>query len=98
MPDLDFLGQLDTAGSNRDIYNRYAHMVFRLPSTDDIDPRFELASVDAYRAMIAPTNPALRSAGLKYVVFPRRLGEVEMAGMKLIDAIAGNQIFIYKLD
>ena len=98
VPDLDFLNRIDTAGSNRDIYNRYAHIVFRLPSTDEIDPRFELASVDAYRVMVAPTNPALRSARLKYVVFPRRLGEAEMAGMKLVDAIAGNQIFIYKLD
>jgi hypothetical protein len=97
VPDLNFLRQIDGEGENREIYNRYAHIVFRLPGNDEAKTRFELASPDAYRAMIAPTNPALRNAGLKYVVFPRRLAEAEMTGMKLIDATS-SQIFIYKLE
>ncbi len=98
VPDLNFLGQLDPAGSNREIYNRYAHIVFRLPSVDEVNPRFELASVDAYRTMVAPTNPALRNAGLKYIVFPRRLSEAETAVLKLMDMPSPNQIFIYKVE
>jgi hypothetical protein len=97
VPDLNFLSQIDPDGANRETYNRYAHIVFRLPGNDEAKMRFELASTDAYRAMIAPTNPALRKAGLKYVVFPRRLVEAEMTGMKLIDTIS-SQIFIYKLE
>jgi hypothetical protein len=39
----------------------------------------------------------LRGAGLKYVVFRRRLAEDEMAGLALVDELPESQIWVYRL-
>jgi hypothetical protein len=98
VPDLDLLNRLSANDADLEIYNRYAYTIFQQPLPADTMPRFELASRDAYRAFVAPTNAILRDAGLKYVIFPRPLEEAEMAGMKLIDAMTSNKIFIYELE
>jgi hypothetical protein len=98
VPDLYLLGQLDRAGSARDIYNRYGVMALDLPRPGELAARFEAVGGDSYRAFVSPFDPALRQAGLKYVVFPRMLSPEEIGGMKLIDALPENFLWIYKLD
>jgi hypothetical protein len=97
VPNLDLLGRLDPAGSSRDIYNRYASIALNLPRPSDTAPAFEVVSGDFYRAFISPFHPALREAGLRYVVFPRLLGPAEAGTMKLIATLPDNQLSIYRL-
>ena len=97
VPNLDLLGRLDPAGSSRDIYNRYAFIAFGLPRPSDTGPAFEVVSGDFYRAFISPFHPALREAGLRYVVFPRLLDPTEAGTMKLVATLPENQLSIYRL-
>jgi hypothetical protein len=97
VPPLPLLQQIDPAGTSRDIYNRYAYIVLRLPRPGEEGSHFEYSTPDSYRLFIEPTDPALRSAGLKYVVFRRRLGDEEMRGLTLLDELPESQIWIYKV-
>jgi len=97
VPPLPLLQQIDPAGTSRDIYNRYAYIVLRLPRPGEEGSHFEYSTPDSYRLFIEPTDPALRSAGLKYVVFRRRLGEEEMRGLTLLDELPESQIWIYRV-
>ena len=98
VPDLPALSQLDPAHTSRDIYNRYALVVLGLPRSGEKTPSFQLKGADWYQAFVSPFDPAMRDAGLRYVVFPRPLTPEEMGTMKLIDALTENHIWIYKLD
>jgi hypothetical protein len=97
VPPLPLLQQIDPAGTSRDIYNRYAYIVLRLPRPGEEGSHFEYSTPDSYRLFIEPTDPALRSAGLKYVVFRRRLGDEEMRGLTLLDELPESQIWIYEV-
>lgn len=97
VPDLELFGKLDPTGTSRDIYNRYAFIVFGLPRKGEIAARFESVAGDAFRAFVSPFDPVLQQAGLKYVVFPRLLTSEEMGPMKLIDALPENLIWIYEI-
>jgi hypothetical protein len=97
VPPLPLLQQIDPAGTSRDIYNRYAYIVLRLPRPGEVGSHFEYSTPDSYRLFIEPTDPALRSAGLKYVVFRRRLGDGEVRGLTLFEEMPESQIWIYKV-
>lgn len=97
VPPLPLLEQIDPAGTSRDIYNRYAYIVLRLPRPGEQASHFEYSTPDSYRLFIEPTDPALRSAGLKYVVFRRALGPEEMHGLALLDEMPESQIWIYQV-
>ncbi len=97
VPPLPLLQQIDPAGTSRDIYNRYAYIVLRLPRPGEQGSHFEYSTPDSYRLFIAPTDPVLRSAGLKYVIFRRRLEEGEVPGLALVDELPESQIWIYEL-
>jgi hypothetical protein len=98
VPDLDLLGRLDRTGSARDIYNRYGLIALDLPRPGDAAAHFETVLGDSYRAFVSPFDPALRQAGLKYVVFPRLLSPGEIGTMKLIDALPENLLWIYEIE
>lgn len=98
-PDLELWGRLDPSGANRAVYNRYAFIVFGLPKEAGTPVSFELQrGADSYRAFVSPQHPALRAAGLKYVVFPRPLAGEEMRSMELIDSLPENLLWIYRLN
>jgi hypothetical protein len=98
VPDLGLFAQLDPAGTNRTIYNRYALIMLGLPEPGETAPQFLLHHGDSYQASVSPFEPAFRARGLKYVVFPRLLNDQEKGPLKLIDALPENLIWIYKLD
>ncbi len=98
VPDLPALSGLDPAHTSRDIYNRYAFVLLDLPLSAETTASFELKGPDWYRVFVSPFDKAMRDANLRYVVFPRSLAPEEMGKMKLIDALPGNLIWIYKLD
>ncbi len=97
VPPLELLRQIDVSGASREIYNRYAYIVFRLPRPGESGPHFESSTPDSYRLFISPTDPALRAAGLKYVVFRRVLTPEETTGLTLLNALPESQMWIYKL-
>ena len=97
VPPLPLLQQIDPAGTSREIYNRYAYIVLRLPRPGEEGSHFEYSTPDSYRLFIEPTDPALRLAGLKYVVFRRRLGDGEVRGLTLLDELPESQIWIYQV-
>jgi hypothetical protein len=97
-PDLRLMGQIDRQGVSRNIYNRYAYVVFRLPRPGESESHFEFATVDSYRVFVRPTDPVLRHEGLSFVVFRRPLAPAEGEGMRLIDALPANRIWIYQVD
>jgi hypothetical protein len=97
VPDLDLFGRLDPSGASRDVYNRYAFIAFALPRGNSTAPEFKVASGDFYWAFLSPLEPALRQAGLKYVIFPRQLSASESGPMKLRAALPENLLWIYQL-
>ena len=97
VPNLPLLAKLDPSGAARDIYNRYAYIVFYLPDTSDAIPRFRTLTEDSYRLFVSPTDPVLRAEGLRYAVFRRQLEAKEAEGLQLIDALPSRQIWIYKV-
>jgi hypothetical protein len=97
LPPLRLLEQIDPDGRSRDIYNRYAYIVLRLPRPGERGPHFEYSTPDTYRLFVEPTDPALRAAGLKYVVFRRRLAEGEAHGLALLDEMPESKIWIYQI-
>jgi hypothetical protein len=97
-PNLQLMGQIDRHGVSRDIYNRYAYIIFRLPRPGEAEPHFEFATADSYRVFVRPTDPVLRHHGLSFVVFRRLLAPNETEGMRLIDALPANRIWIYQID
>jgi hypothetical protein len=97
VPQLDILRKLDPNGDALSVYNRYAFIVLGLPREKGAEPRFEAVIADIYRAYVSPQEPALRDAGLKYVVFRRALDDDEAAGLRLVEAMAENKIWIYEL-
>jgi hypothetical protein len=97
VPPLPFLASIDVDGVSREIYNRYAYIVLRLPRPGETAPHFESSTPDSYRLFINPTDPAMRAAGLKYVVFRRELAPAESAGLTLREAMPGSQIWIYQM-
>jgi hypothetical protein len=97
-PNLDLMRQFDPTGTSRNIYNRYAYIIFRLPPVGQVGARFQsTTSPDAYQLLVRPTDTVLRKAGLKYVVLRRALLEEEAVGLKLIDAMPGHYFWIYEL-
>jgi hypothetical protein len=84
VPPLDLLTRIDPTGADREIYNRYAYIVLRLPRPGETTLHFESSTPDSYRLFINPTDPALRAAGLKYVVFRRELSPLESSGLTLL--------------
>jgi hypothetical protein len=98
VPNLPMLSRLDPAQANREIYNRYALVVFGLPAPDATTASFDLRGADWYQMFVSPFDQTLREEGLRYVVFPRPLPPEEIGPMKLIDALPASQIWIYKLE
>ena len=96
-PNLPLLAKLDPGGAARDIYNRYAYIVFYLPDSSDTIPHFKALTEDSYRVFVSPTHPVLRAEGLRYAVFRRQLEAKEAEGLQLIDALPARQIWIYKV-
>ncbi len=98
VPPLDLLRQIDASAASREIYNRYAYIVLRLPRPGDAGSHFEYSTPDSYRLFVQPGDPVLRSARLKYVIFRRLLAEGEAPGLSLVEQLPGSQIWIYRLD
>ena len=97
-PNLDLMRQFDPTGTSRNIYNRYAYIIFRLPPAGQVGALFQsTTSPDAYQLLVRPTDTVLRRAGLKYVVLRRALLEEEAVGLKLIDAMPGHNFWIYEV-
>jgi hypothetical protein len=69
-----------------------------LPRPGEAEPHFEFATADSYRVFVRPTDPVLRHHGLSFVVFRRVLAPNETEGMRLIDALPANRIWIYQID
>jgi hypothetical protein len=97
VPPLELLTAIDPTPASREIYNRYAYIVLRLPRPGETAPHFESSTPDSYRLFIKPTDPVLRAAGLKYVVFRRELAPEESTGLALLEAIPHGQIWIYRM-
>ena len=98
VPDLDLLRRLDSSEASREIYNRYAFIALNLPPPGDMKAYFRSVADDSYQAFVSPFHPAMRAVGLRYVVFPRPLGDEERGTLRLIDALPANFIYIYKVD
>lgn len=94
VPDLSLWRQLDPAGSSNEVYNRYAFSTFELASGTR---NFRLASNVAFVVDVAPTDPILKAAGVRFVVFPKQLLEPELKGLELVSSAPGGRLWIYRL-
>jgi len=67
-PDLKSMKILDPLEKNKNVFNRYAHIVF-IRSDSEI-PSFVLKQTDLYEIHIDPCSKKLQDVGIQYMVFP----------------------------
>ncbi len=66
-PQLELWKKLDPEGQYRSVYNRYAHVVFDLPSAED-DIVFHLQQPDLFIAFLSPAHPRFADLGVDYIL------------------------------
>jgi hypothetical protein len=66
-PQLEMWKKLDPAGQARDVYNRYAHVVFDLPAApEELD--FRLKQPDLFVVLLHPAHPAFAALNVDYIL------------------------------
>jgi len=93
-PQLKKFSFLDSSYQNKNIYNRYAHILF-FPSRDGTDSvKFTLAQGDVYYVHMDPSSLRLKQMGIKYIVFAYKPLEIEIRDLLPIKEVVG--FYIYK--
>ncbi|MEP7015577.1 MAG: hypothetical protein ABI925_09065 [Verrucomicrobiota bacterium] len=95
VPDLELMHLLDPENRAVSIYNRYAHVLCRLPASPG-ERGFTLLENDLYVLEIDPDLEALEKIGCRYFVFPDRWPDAELHGFALLEKIADCPIWIYR--
>jgi hypothetical protein len=92
-PNLEFWRKFDPNGSSNDIYNRYAHVVFR-PADGDA-ASFTLLQADVFAVNVNPCSIILRDLDVEYYVFSEQVSYPCLSLVKAID-FPNFPLFIYK--
>jgi hypothetical protein len=93
-PHLEELKILDPTLQRKNIYNRYAHIMYYpfIDGKDSVD--FNLIQPDFYHVKMDPCSPRLKQLGIKYIMFAYRPPEAEVRSLTFVKEIFG--FFIYK--
>jgi hypothetical protein len=87
VPQNELWKVLDTKGKYIDVYNRYAHIVFKMPQDQLVnqDVKFSLVQDDMFSVTIDPCNPKLRDLNVVYYIFSREVSAECLALVEKID-------------
>jgi hypothetical protein len=93
-PHLEKLKILDPTLQKKDVYNRYAHIMYFpfIDGKDSVD--FTLIQSDFYRVKMDPCSPRLKQLGIKYIMFAYNPTEMEVRSMSFVKETFG--FYIYK--
>ncbi|RIL06138.1 MAG: hypothetical protein DCC71_07955 [Proteobacteria bacterium] len=70
IPQLALWRRIDPAGERRSVYDRFAHVLFEVETSDE--PRFRRVGPDAFAVRVAPGSPALACLGATHVLVQTR--------------------------
>jgi hypothetical protein len=93
VPDLPFLGQLDSTGTAAEVYNRYARVACGLQVFPE-EAGFSLVHHDLYVINLPPGLPLLRERGYRFFLFPGEWRDAPFYDFSL--AASGAGIAIYR--
>lgn len=100
VPNFERLNILDTDEKSKDIYNRYAHIVFKPIFNELKEVKFNLVQADHYEIFINPCNKKMELLDIKYFVFPSSYREkmisIKGCKMRLINNTPLNNFDIYE--
>lgn len=96
IPQVDLWRRIDPGGSAREIYDRYAHVLFMSDRSDA--PRFRALGPDGFAVRIAPGSPALRELGVTHVLIQMPELQPEpvlraMPGLRWLGSVGRNHLF-----
>jgi hypothetical protein len=96
IPQLALWQRLDPDGSDREIYDRYAHVFFETDRSNV--PRLRGLGPDGFAVRVAPGSPALRELGATHVLIqmPELQSEAvlrAMPGLRWIASVGRNHLF-----
>lgn len=96
IPQLALWRRLDPDGSERDVYDRYAHVLFETGRSSV--PRFQARGVDGFAVRVAPGSPALRELGATHVLIQLPEPQPEtvlraMPGLRWLASAGRNHLF-----
>lgn len=95
VPDLDFLHRFDPSRRSNFVYNRYGHLVCRLPEYAG-QITFQFAAADYYILYVSPGYSDLRELGCRYVALPDMWPDAELHGFTLLQKIPEERLYIYR--
>lgn len=94
-PNVSFWQTLDPSHQYEDVYNRYAHVVFKNP-TDSTNPiEFNLAGGDHFEVKVSPCSPELEQMNVDHFVF---LSPVSASCLNLVQTIDFSNMPLYIYD
>jgi hypothetical protein len=96
VPDPALCHELDPVGKYQMEWDRYAYAIFE-PAGPGERPSFRSLGSAAYILRAFAGEPAFRTRGVRYAVFPRRLDSAEENKMHLLVSFPQSKIWIYKL-
>ncbi|HSP45463.1 MAG TPA: hypothetical protein VLO30_05685 [Chthoniobacterales bacterium] len=96
VPDPVLCHETDAAGKYEMEWNRYAYAICELAGPGE-KPSFRSLGPAAYILRVSVGEPAFRAQGVRYAVFPRRLGSPEADNLRLLVSFPESKIWIYKL-
>jgi hypothetical protein len=95
LPNLGAMAPFDPERRAVHSYNQSGHMVVR-PLPEGQPSRFENPDVGLLRWSVSPLDPALRKAGIRYLVFDEPPEDAFVRGLRRIDSQVPN-IYLYEL-
>lgn len=94
-PQFEIWDQIE--GAHRDIYNRYAHVVFRFSNDPNQKTELNLLQTDSFVAIIYPCSSDMNKLNIGYIVSKTI---IDAPCLKIIQTVSkpGMTVYIYKVD